>query len=122
MGGVYVHVCVGIYIYIYIYMCMAFGLVLWYINPCRLFNVTSILYVKQFYFKQFSLALVHSLYVKKTTVLCETVQFSISIVLCLHTVKFQNSYFTSNLVKHKYSFFCLHTVKYKNSSIPNNSV
>ena len=34
------------------------GLALWHINHCRLFNAKSIFIHKQFYFKQFSLALI----------------------------------------------------------------
>ena len=41
---------------------ISFGLVLWHINRCRLFNAKSIIDTyKRFYFKQFSLAFVHSL-------------------------------------------------------------
>ena len=42
------------------------GWVLWHIKLCRLFNTKSIFYKNdQFYFKQFNLASVHSLIVKK---------------------------------------------------------
>ena len=45
------------------------GWVLWHINLCRLFNAKSIFYVNnQFYFKQFSLAWVHSLIVKNISI------------------------------------------------------
>ena len=33
-----------------------FGSALWHINHCKSFNTKSTLYIKQFYFKQFSLA------------------------------------------------------------------
>ena len=58
---------------------------------------------KQFYFKQFSLALQHNLIVKKNkTFLYLAIQFS-------QTVLIKTS-------------FCLQTVKYQNSSTSNNSV
>ena len=77
--------------------------VLWHITLCWLFNAKSIFYTNyQFYFKQFSLAWVHSLIVKNiyfklsslVKVLFKTIQFSISIVsvctqLNVKTVLFQ---------------------------------
>ncbi len=62
---------------------------------------------KQFYFKQFSLALVNSLIVYDISLSSNPVQ--------------PNSSNSNNLVQYKHSF-CLHTVKQQNSSISNNSV
>ena len=53
------------------------GWILLHINLCRLFNAKSFIYENsQLYFKQFSLAWVHSLIVK--TVLIQLIQFSVS--------------------------------------------
>ena len=70
--------------------CLVGWLVGWQFNLSRLFNAKSIFIQKiQFYFKQFSLAWVHSLIVKKTflfqtiqfiqRVLIQVIRFSISI-------------------------------------------
>ena len=86
-----------IYIYIYIYSVTKglvegledleirfvwFGLVLWHINYCRLFNALSIFYTyKQLYFQPFSLAQVHFLVYTQSnikTILFQTIQSSIS--------------------------------------------
>ena len=80
-------------------------LVWWYTNHCRLFNTKSIL--KQFYFKQFSLAWVHSLIVKNISISSYSV--------------YSNSSNSANSVMYKYRV-CFHTVKCQNSSILNNSV
>ena len=56
--------------------------VLWHINFSRLFNAKSIFYANnQFYFKQFSLAWVHSLIVK--TFLFQAIQFSQTVLIQL---------------------------------------
>ena len=44
------------------------GWILWHINLCRLFNTKSFYTNNQFYFKQFSLAWVHSLIVKSISI------------------------------------------------------
>ena len=79
---------------------------LWHINLCQLFNAKFIFIQKQFYFKQFSLAWVHSL--SKTslfqaiqftqTVLIQPIQFIISIdfvytQLNVQTIQFSISTF-----------------------------
>ena len=43
---------------------VSFRFVLWHVNHCRLSNTKFIFILKQFYFKQFNLAIVHSLNVK----------------------------------------------------------
>ena len=56
---------------------------------------------KQFYFKQFRLASVQSFFYTQLnvkTVLFQIIQFSISTVFCLHTVKCENSSISNNSV------------------------
>ena len=84
------------------------GLFLWYINLWRLFNAKSIfihingsISNNSVYYKP-SFFVYTQLNVK--TVLFQTNQFSISIVLRLHTVKYQNSSMSNNSVLHKYTF------------------
>ena len=62
---------------------------------------------KQFYFKQFSIAWVHSLIIK-------------NISISIYSV-YLNSYNSNNSLLYKYRFY-LHTVTCQNSSILNNSV
>ena len=61
----------------------------------------------QFYFKQFSLAPVHSLIVKNISISSYSV--------------YSNSSNSANSVQYKYRFY-LHMVKNQNSSILNNSI
>ena len=68
----------------YFLLCFAFNClfiwVLWHINLCKLFNAKSIFYTnKQFYFKQFSEVLVHSLIVKNISISSYSVQSKSSI-------------------------------------------
>ena len=66
-----------------IYKCFKidwFGLVLWHINLCRLFNAKSIFYVNnQFYLKQFGLAWVHSLIIKNISISNYSVIYNYSV-------------------------------------------
>ena len=72
---IYMYVWWHIYIYTYICVCVRFWvgwlvgwLVLWHINFYRLFNTISLKTNHQFYFKQFSLACVHSLMIKDISI------------------------------------------------------
>ena len=74
--------------------CWLVGWVLWHINLCRLCQIYF--YANsQLYFKQFSLAWVHSLIVK--TVVIQLIQLSISTDF-VHTVKCQNSSILNNSI------------------------
>ena len=68
------------YLFVCLFVCL-FGL-LWHIKLCRLFNDKSILYKKQFYFKQFSLIGKKHLFqviLFSEIVLFQTIHFSTSI-------------------------------------------
>ena len=103
------------------------GWILWHINLCRVFNAKSIFYVNnQFYFKQFSLAWVHSLIVKKHFYfklfslfkqLYITIQFSVSTVSMSKTVQFQTIQFSIST-----QFKCKYSLIVKNISISSQAV
>ena len=88
-------------------------LVFWHINMCRLFNAKSIFFTNdQFYFKQFSLAWVHSLIVKNSFYfklfslfkqLSIIIQLSASTVSMSKTVQFQTIQ-SSKSMQFKYNY------------------